>query len=184
MFEAKEAETTRQFADFKSEAPAKVLGKESKEKPGEAVVICGFPGVGKTSLFKESGELQILDSDSTNFSWADSEKTQRHPDWPQNYLDHIQTSRGHADIILVSSHDVVRKALEDAGTQFTLVYPSLEMKEEYIQRYVDRGSSEQFIVLLKANYETWIQELMSQKNCTHVVLKSGQYLSDVIQNVL
>ena len=162
MFEAKEAETTRQFADFKSEAPAKVLGKESKRNLGKQSLFVAFLELAKHLFSKKVESCKFLTVIHLIFLGL-IQKNTRHPDWPQNYLDHIQTSRGHADIILVSSHDVVRKALEDAGTQFTLVYPSLEMKEEYIQRYVDRGSSEQFIVLFKANYETWIQELMSQK---------------------
>ena len=72
----------------------------------------------------------------------------------------------------------------DAEIPFTLVYPSLEMKDEYIQRYINRGSNEQFVTLLKANYESWIQELMMQTNCKHVVLETGQYLSDVMKDIL
>ena len=160
--------------------PKPISISENKEGIKKAVIVSGFPGIGKTSLLSRAGEYIILDSDSTNFSWADESKIKRHPDWPQNYIDHIKENSNKADIILVSSHDVVRNTLTQASIEFTLVYPSLEMKEEYIQRYRARGSNEKFIELLTANYENWIKELMAQKGCKHVVLQPGQYLSDVI----
>lgn len=153
------------------------------ERKKEAIVICGFPGIGKTTLLDRVGKSTILDSDSSNFSWANQAKNERNPDWPGNYIDYIKKNHDKADVILVSSHDVVRNALVNAGIKFTLVYPSLQMREEYIKRYKDRGNDEKFVKLLETNYENWIKELMAQKGCTHVVLQSGQYLSDVINNI-
>lgn len=149
----------------------------------KALIVSGFPGVGKTTLFNQNRDLVLLDSDSTNFSWADVEKKIRHPDWPNNYIEHIKNNLDKADLIFVSSHDVVRRALVASGLRFSLVYPSLGMKDEYIRRYVDRGSSEGFVKLLRSNYENWIAELSSQTDCTHVVLSSGQYLADVLEKI-
>ncbi len=146
----------------------------------ETSVVSGFPGVGKSSLFERSGELKILDSDSSRFSWADAPNRIRHPEWPSNYIGHIRENLGKADIILVSSHDVVRNALVEAGISFVLVYPALDMKDEYIQRYVTRGNSPAFVKLLQTNYVIWIQELERQPGCKHVLLGRGQYLSDVL----
>ena len=50
-------------------------------------LISGFPGIGKT-YYKQKSELNVLDSDSSKFSWI--EKDVRHPDFPQNYIDHIK----------------------------------------------------------------------------------------------
>jgi hypothetical protein len=143
-------------------------------------VISGFPGVGKSTLFGLSVNLTVLDSDSSRFSWANEAERIRHPQWPANYIEHIRENRGKADIILVSSHDVVRDALVEAGIEFELVYPGAEMKAEYIKRYVDRGNSPAFVKLLEANYETWIAGLMNQSGCVHRPLGPGQYLSDVL----
>lgn len=165
------------------ERPHQSFENESMEKLKKAKIISGFPGVGKSTLLKSTSEKVVLDSDSSNFSWANQLKGERDPNWPNNYIDHIKNETDKADVILVSSHDVVRNALVANGIDFALVYPSLEMKEEYIQRYKDRGSNEKFILLLEANYETWIKELMSQKGCNHVVLQPGQYLSDVVDKI-
>lgn len=157
-----------------------LLTNKEKEKKHKALIISGFPGVGKTSLCSKSSELKVLDSDSSSFSWADKSKQKRSPNWPQNYIDHIQDQIIKNDLILVSSHKEVRSELVNTDIPFVLVYPSLEMKEEYIQRYINRGNEDAFVKLLEANYDKWITELMEQKGCTHVVLKPGQYLSDII----
>lgn len=157
---------------------------ESMENKKEAKIILGFPGIGKTTLFNNEHKLKFLDSDSTNFSWENKEKTVRHSNWPQNYIDHILEEQDEVDAIFVSSHDVVRDALTKAGINYFLVYPSLEMKDEYIQRYRNRGSNEKFVRLLEQNYEKWVQELMNQQGCTHIVLQPGQYLSDVMNRIL
>lgn len=168
----------------KAEDPSEFqLHKENGEKDKKATIICGFPGIGKTSFSRHGGELKIVDSDSSSFSWADPKKKVRHPNWPVNYIDQIKEQRDHSDIILVSSHSVVRDALIEAHIPFTLVYPGLEMKEEYIQRYVQRGNSRRFIQTLRENYSAWIGELMAQKECRHVVLQSGEYLSNVIADI-
>jgi len=158
--------------------------RESIEKMKRAKVISGFPGIGKSTLFENNRALEFLDSDSTNFSWADESKETRNQDWPQNYMEHIVESAKYADAIFVSTHDTVRNALIESRVPFVLVYPSLEMKEEYIQRYKDRGNDEKFVKLLEANYKVWIENLMSQEGCKHVVLQPGQYLSDVIGEIL
>jgi hypothetical protein len=81
---------------------------------------------------------------------------------------------------MISSHKEVRDALVENGIFFTLVYPEPSIKEEYIQRYIDRGSSESFVNLLTSNWENWISELEEQRGCDKIKLKEGQYLSDVI----
>ena len=60
-----------------------------------------------------------------------------------------------------------------------MVYPEIGLKQEYVERYKQRGSSEKFIELLSNNCEVWIKELQSQKGGDHVVLKSGQFIANV-----
>jgi hypothetical protein len=137
----------------------------------DTLVVSAFPGCGKSHLFRNKGEKKILDSDSSTF-----DKSQ----FPQNYIEHIKSNIGQADIILVSSHKVVRDALVSESISFTLVYPSRDIKDEYIQRYIDRGNDDKFVELLKKNWETWMDELEIQSDCNKVELKNGEYLSDII----
>lgn len=143
-------------------------------------VISGFPGVGKSWLQQNQNGLVVSDSDSSSFSWKNQDEKIRNPEWPNNYIGHIKAMKEATDIIFVSTHKEVRDAMVQACIPFTLVYPSLEMKEEYIARYVARGNVSSFVKLLEQNYEAWITELMMQKHCIHIVLRPGQYLSDVL----
>lgn len=87
---------------------------------------------------------------------------------------------GKVDIILISSHDVVRDALVKEGLEFTLVYPNIDLKDEFIERYKQRGSNEGFIKLVSDNWTDWIAQLQNQNGCKKIELSTGQYLSDVI----
>ena len=144
----------------------------NEHNSAETLVVSAFPGCGKSHLFRNKGEKKILDSDSSTF-----DKSQ----FPQNYIEHIKSNIGEVDIILVSSHKEVRDALVNESINFTLVYPRKDMKDEYIQRYIDRGNDGKFVELLKQNWNNWTDELENQEGCEKIELESGQYLSNVIE---
>ena len=85
----------------------------------KTMLVSAFPGCGKSHLFKNKGDKVILDSDSSTFDKSE---------FPKNYIKHIKENIGKADVILISSHDVVRDALLVNGIKFTLVYPRLMIK--------------------------------------------------------
>lgn len=139
-------------------------------------IYSAFPGCGKTTYYKECmfrSDRIVIDSDSSAF-----DKSQ----FPQNYIQHIKKAN-ETDVItvvLISSHDVVRDALLNEGIYYNLVYPEQSLKDEYIQRYKDRGSNEAFIKLVEDNWDKWMEEMDNQPNCNKIRLKTGQYLSDVM----
>ena len=141
----------------------------------DTLVLSAFPGCGKSHLFRNKGDKKILDSDSSTF-----DKSQ----FPENYIKHIKSNVGDVDIILVSSHKEVRDALQNEGINFTLVYPKRDIKDEYIQRYIDRGNDGKFVELLKNNWDNWMTELEEQKGCNKVELNKGEYLSDIITKLI
>lgn len=159
----------------------------------KSVVISGAPGVGKSFLFEEADlrGLVVNDSDSTNFSW--SEPGVRNPEWPNNYMEHLRGLLGKVDVICVSTHHEVRSAMLKAGIPFVLVYPGVGQKEEYLRRFRERPlkpgedqvARDQFVSLMSANWESWIEtQLPPQSGCRHIVLQSGQYLSDRVNEIL
>jgi len=136
----------------------------------KTMIISGFPGIGKSYLFHNSS-LNILDSDSSNFDKKY---------FPGNYIKHIKHNIMLYDVILVSSHGIVREALVGEKIEFLLVYPNIDMKEEFIERYKLRGNNEGFINLLDVNWNDWITQMQKQDSCKKIELSTGQYLSDVI----
>lgn len=144
----------------------------------DTLLISGFPGVGKTSLYqKSSGDFIILDSDSSTFDKAE---------FPNNYIRHIKENIGKVDIILVSSHKDVRLALESNNIEFFLVYPNIGLKDEYLERYKKRGSTQAFIDLISKNWELWINEIIELENSKNMMkfeLKSNEYLSEFPKDI-
>lgn len=145
----------------------------------KTIVVSGFPGVGKSHLFNTNEKMTILDSDSSMFSWI--EEGVRHPDFPNNYMEHIKENIGKVDNIFVSSHDIVREALKDNGIAYLLVYPSGELKEEYIERYKNRGSNEGFINFISANWDKFIMDIEKETYPELIRLESGEYLRDALE---
>lgn len=151
---------------------SKQLDSKKAEYSNElyTLLCAGFPAVGKSHLYNHS-KLKVLDSDSSKF-----DKTF----FPKNYIDHIKANLGKVDIILISSHEVVREALVKEGLRFTLVYPNIDLKKEFIERYKQRGSPESFIKLVSDNWTEWITQLQNQNGCKKIELSTGQYLSDAL----
>ena len=136
-----------------------------------SIIISAYPGCGKTyttNWVKENRpKLAVLDSDSSYFSWIweNGVKTdKRNPEFPNNYIQHIKDNMNTADIIFVSSHKVVRDALKATGIRFMLVYLDKSMKAEFIQRYKNRGSSEEFIKFQEDNWDNFIDEWDNEDN--------------------
>ena len=151
---------------------SKQLDSKNAENSNElyTLLCAGFPAVGKSYLYNHS-KLKVLDSDSSKFD---------KDFFPKNYIDHIKANLGKVDIILISSHEVVRDALVKEGLHFTLVYPNIDLKQEFIERYKQRGSPESFIKLVSENWTDWIIQLQNQNGCKKIELSTGQYLKDVI----
>lgn len=147
------------------------IKKFSDDLEKKTLVVSAFPGCGKSHMFRNNEGKLIMDSDSSKFDKSD---------FPRNYIKHIKSNIGKADIIMVSSHKEVRDALVDNEIEFTLVYPKRDIKLEYIQRYKNRGNDSSFIKLLESKWNEWMDELEQQSNCKKIELEKGQYLSDVI----
>lgn len=159
---------------------------------GSAMVISAFPGVGKSYIAQSSGG-GILDSDSSQFSWLRDKngnkildgkgKPVRDPHFLDNYMQHIKDNIDDADIIFVSSHDNVRKALNDNNIKHCIVFPDDSMRDEMLKRYKKRGNDTSFIEMMKTNWDNFINGMKQDPCPNKVVLKSGQYLSDVMPEV-
>jgi hypothetical protein len=143
-------------------------------------IVSAFPATGKSHFFKNTNEL-VLDSDSSKFSWI--EPGVRHPNFPQNYIDHIKYNIGKTKYILVSSHKVVRDVLVNNKIFFSLVYPVKNIKDEYLNRCKKRGSDQKFIDMLDNNWDSFLDEMKEQKHCDHLILLSGEFISDIIWEV-
>jgi len=158
--------------------------------------ISAFPGCGKSFIFKNAEQYGLLpinykervmiedsfvsyyaptlfDSDSSHFD-KDA--------FPNNYVRHIKEiiNSFKDPTIFISSHENVRQALKSNNIQFTLVYPDISLKEEFIERYKERGSPEAFVNLMSNKWEDFIKDCENDHTPNKIILQSGQYLVDVL----
>ena len=154
----------RDFATDFADLLRKYLGRRRTD------VICGFPGLGKSS----AAGRYIADLDSADFMgpnrWEDYERA-------------IKEQIGKVNYILVSCHPETRAILKNLGIHYYIAYPSRELKEEYLERYRKRGDSIEFTNLLSNNFDHFINSIESDdyEDCTKIrIVKPGRYVKDVI----
>lgn len=140
-------------------------------------VVCGFPGVGKSTAFNSEKKYKVSDSDSSLF-----DKSQ----FPSNYIQHIKQQQEIMDFVMVSTHKVVRDALILEEIPFYLVYPTYSLKDVFIQRYIDRGSPEPFIQLMKDNFERFVDECFDVKSvyANHIVITPDNVNETILQRIM
>ncbi len=152
----------------------------------KTTVVLAFPGAGKSyfAANNDSG-LKIIDLDSHSYTLGHGKDGKvRSADFPDNYIKAIKDHLGRADLLFVSIHQEVRDALQREGTPFILVYPEDGLRAEYIERYRQRHTPQSFmsISVITDNWSAILEQLKNQKGCKHVVLKSGQFVSDIMSS--
>ncbi len=105
--------------------------------------VWGFPGIGKSSA---DTELRVVDADCERFKFQISEdvplhsreimeQARRDPSYPDNYWKYVHSVD--ADMVLLNCHISLLGAVD--RDRLLMVYPSPDLKEEYLRRYAQRG---------------------------------------------
>ncbi len=130
------------------------------------IIISAFPGMGKSYAVEHLPQYKMLDLESSNYSWIKTNDGKvRNPLFAQNYIDHLKQlkSQGLYQVVFVSSHKIVRQALQHNKIRYYFVYPDISLKEQYIRRFIQRGNDSQFVNLLTQNWETWITQIQKEQ---------------------
>lgn len=83
-------------------------------------------------------------------------------------------------IIVIPSEARILECLSSDNIPYLLVYPKESAKEEYRQRYINRGDSENFIHVFMDEWDRWMEQLREYEGCERIELEEGQFLSDVV----
>lgn len=139
------------------------------------MIISAFPGTGKSWLDRY---VNVIDLDSSAFHY--DQAGNEVPEWIDHYAAAIERrSRLNGMIILISSHQQVRDALAARGVPYNLVYPSITLRDEYRDRYRNRGSEPQFIQTLVAYWTPWVTSCMDDHRAQKLIeLRAGEFLAD------
>lgn len=131
------------------------------------MIICGFAGIGKSYLAKNGK------------GWVDLESTPFKKNWDL-YSDVAMHMDKNGYDVMVSCHKPLRDILIEKGADFYVFVPNIEDKEEYIQRYINRGNTQEFIDMFKSNYEKFLEEIYSDKRLKIVSIDGDKYLKDYV----
>lgn len=155
----------------------------------KAIIICGFPGVGKTSA--EQRCRQAIDCESSGFHYIfdptevnaknPAGVLKENPNWVKEYVDKLvelaTDVRYH--YVLASTHQEVRDELNARFIPYVVVVPDRSLKDEYLVRYVKRGDSAEFIMGIYEYWEDWLKAIDIEAPAV-IHLKSGEYLADIL----
>lgn len=138
------------------------------------VIISGFSNTGK-SFITENEKINCIDLDTCYFNKIDG--------WVEIYIECALALREKYDYVLITTHGDVLHKLNKRGIKYYLVYPKKELKDEYRERAIKRGSSEDFIEGFFSRWDTHIDDCIKNKNENKIVLNTNEYLSDIITHI-
>lgn len=144
--------------------------QKGEEKKYRNLIICGFPGVGKSTAAELCRSALDLESTSFHFRYDNTEVNAKapqglfkeNPNWVSDYVDEIEKAANDPqyNFILVSTHKKVREEMQYRGVPYIIVTPLIKLKDEYLAKYVRRGDSYKFIKTLHDKWEKWIEDFV------------------------
>ena len=102
----------------------------------KATIVCGFPGVGKTTAEAKSRCVEDIESSGFQFHFDPQKGQIPVNNWVEKYVDFIeQRAEDFAGCLLVSCHKEVRDELRKRGIPFVVVVPTEDAKDNYISTF-------------------------------------------------
>lgn len=149
--------------------------------------IWGFPGIGKSAV---NSKFRIVDADCERFKYVlpadapdsphspqNTAYTQRDPSFPKNYWDYVHSVD--ADAILLNCHITLLDVLD--RERLLLVYPSAELKEEYLRRYALRGDNKTYIRYMETAFDKIVVAVHNSPYRKYEVTDPNIYLQNLIE---
>lgn len=120
------------------------------------MIICGFPGTGKSTMARFS-------------RWVDLESTPFEHDW-WRYAKVAKHMSDNGYTVMISTHEELLGCFEQMEVPYTVIVPHICDKNIYIERYKKRGNTEQFIRKVSENWDQWIQRIMDHWSVPRTVV--------------
>ena len=142
------------------------------------MIVVGYQGIGKSTL--AGRDHKYIDLESKNL-WIDGERADN---WYKPYCKIAEHLSEQGYIVFVSSHEVVRQYLvENSRELVVLVYPSIELKEAWIdkleKRYIKSGLEKDYKALTNAKY-SYVENIKElQESCIEYKLEINKLSYDL-----
>lgn len=147
----------------------------------KTLFIVGFHGIGKSTLAPKI--KKVLDLDSGCFI-PNGNKTRM-----ENFIETVNFINGKVPIVLLTGNKEFLTYLAAVNhLNVILVYPHNNSKEEYINRYIQRGSEENFVKYKKKMFHEHLKlftDFSSKRpDVPYFVLNENEYLYDKWDEIL
>lgn len=131
-------------------------------------IISGFAGIGKSTSALMG---DVVDLESTPFREGTG------TNWYELYVKVANHMKDNGYTVCISAHTEVRKEMQNKNIPYTFVTPSIELKEEYLQRYKDRKNNGAFINSMNKQFGKFVMPLRGENV---IVLRAREHLDDVL----
>ena len=143
------------------------------------MIISGYQGIGKSTL---AGKNNCIDLESGNF-WVDGKRAD---DWYKPYCQIANHLSEQGYTVFVSSHEVVRRELEKSKEPVYVIFPAIDLKDEWIKKLDDRYNNTKLdkdyraLMNAKDRYKENITELMQGNLKFYEITRINYHLDDII----
>ena len=132
------------------------------------MIIIGYQGIGKSTLANK--DINYIDLESGNF-WIDGK---RHEDWYIPYCNIANHLSKQGKNVFISSHEVVRNELLKSNEKVVVVFPSINLKEQWLDklelRYKDTHLDKDYKALMNAK-DRYIENINELKNNNYIKIE-------------
>lgn len=96
------------------------------------MIIVGYPGIGKSTIARK--HYRFIDLESSLFK-IDGERSDN---WYKAYCAVAEDLSRQDHVVFVSSHSAVRETLRGSQEVVVVIYPSIDLKDEWIRKLEER----------------------------------------------
>ena len=146
------------------------------------MIVVGYQGIGKSTL---AGKHNCIDLESGNF-WVNGERSS---DWYRAYCQIAIHLSEQGYTVFTSSHQVVREQLENCTEKVVVIFPSINLKDEWLSKLEDRWNATKLDKDFKAfanareRYMENIVELMCGNLATYEITSMDYSLEDIVNQL-
>lgn len=138
----------------------------------KTVLCASFCGTGKTFIC-ENSQIKAVEVEYWKYKGLQKE-----------FLQDVKKHIGIVDIIFLQTDAESLNILQQEGLEIILIYPHKNLRNEYLDRYIERDNPYDFIGSMMKYWDSTIDRLSNQRNCKHFVLEKNQYISDIIHQII
>ena len=150
-----------------------------------AIIICGFYGCGKSKLVKQLQRPDIVNIDEEEFMWlAGLLGNPEESTYPQNLIDHVKAISKTKSVIILSTSKEIRDCLKMNGLSYHLVFPSMELREEYVGRAFIDGKSDKYCRWLAAEWQDMVIDCYNDSALNKYILRSHEFIDEYAMNLI